>query len=153
LLEAGRILEHQPLIDSARLAADALRHRQTVDGYLRGTYGPSWSSTVSYSCLTGDVQLAIIWFELYKLTGHRPYLEAACAANQYVKEVQGQHASQPGIDGGVAGSFPIYGDYHPYLYVNWAAKFLVDSLLLEEQLVTKNEEGVNEDSEYYSTNL
>lgn len=145
LLESGRILENQPMIDAARQAADALRHRQAEDGYLRGTYGPGWRSSVSYSCLTGDVQMAIIWFELYKLTSHWPYLKAARAANRYVKEVQGQQTGQPGIDGGVAGSFPIYGDYHAYLYVNWAAKFLVDSLLLEEQLATINEEDVDED--------
>lgn len=136
LLEAGRILERQPIIEAAQRAADALLQRQTEDGYLRATYGPAWHSSVTYSCLTGTVQMAIIWFELYKLTDQPHYLEAAQAANHYVKQAQGQHPNHTGINGGVAGSFPIYGEYQAYLSLNWAAKFLADSLMLEEQLTT-----------------
>ena len=35
------------------------------------------------------------------------------------------------IKGAIPGAFPIYGWYTPFCYPNWAAKFFVDSLLLE----------------------
>ena len=35
----------------------------------------------------------------------------------------------------IKGSFPIDGDYAPYEYVSWAAKFLADSLMLEMDIV------------------
>jgi hypothetical protein len=33
------------------------------------------------------------------------------------------------VRGGVPGSFPIWGGYGTYEYLNWAAKFLADALL------------------------
>lgn len=133
LLESGALLADRQLIGAARLAADALRDRQAEVGYLRGTYGPGWQSCVNWSCLTGDVQMALVWFRLYEMTDDDSYLEAALKANHYVKQVQPRNSGLLGVDGGIAGSFPIYGGYHPYLYLNWAAKFFVDSLLLEER--------------------
>jgi hypothetical protein len=37
----------------------------------------------------------------------------------------------PGIVGGVAGSFPIDGEYGSFQYLNWAAKFAIDANLME----------------------
>jgi len=39
-----------------------------------------------------------------------------------------------GIVGGVKGSFPVNGWYGAYEYLNWAAKFSIDSNLLEMDL-------------------
>ena len=41
-----------------------------------------------------------------------------------------------GARGGVKGSFPVNGGYCPYWYINWAAKFFVDSHLAELKDVT-----------------
>jgi hypothetical protein len=136
LLEAGRILSDQQIIEAARLTADALRSRLTQDGYLRGTYSSGWQSEVSWGCLTGNAQMALIWLTLYEMTSDPSYLRVATQANRALKEVQSRFASSPGIRGGVAGSYPIYGDYGHYLYLNWAAKFFADSLMREERLST-----------------
>ena len=40
----------------------------------------------------------------------------------------------PEMAGGVKGSFPLDGEYSKYEYPNWAAKFLVDSLMLETDI-------------------
>ena len=37
------------------------------------------------------------------------------------------------------GSQPIFGRYTPGVYVNWDAKFLADSLMLEEQVMEEFE--------------
>lgn len=137
LLESGILLSDQRLIDAARLAADALRDRQFEDGYLKGRYGAKWRSRVSWSCLTGNVQMAINWLRFFEITGDTGYVQAASTANHYVKQTQSRHSRNSGLVGGIAGSFPIYGDYEPYRYLNWAAKFLVESLLLEARLERK----------------
>lgn len=33
--------------------------------------------------------------------------------------------------GGIKGSHPVNGGYHPWQYPNWAAKFFADALMLE----------------------
>ena len=38
------------------------------------------------------------------------------------------------VRGGVKGAFPVDGDYGRYQLLNWAAKFLADSLMLESDL-------------------
>jgi hypothetical protein len=45
----------------------------------------------------------------------------------------------PAVRGGVKGSQPFGGGYTPYTYINWGAKFLADSLMLEERLMRKFE--------------
>jgi hypothetical protein len=130
LLESGVILQDQQIIGAARRAADALRHRQGEDGFLRARYGPGWSSDLEWSCLTGDAQMAILWQRLYQLTGDLGYLQAVEMANTYVKQAQNRISHAPGILGGLAGSHPIYADYEPYRNLNWAAKFFADSLLI-----------------------
>ncbi len=35
--------------------------------------------------------------------------------------------------GGIKGSFPVNGAYGRYQYLNWAAKFFMDSLMLEDK--------------------
>jgi uncharacterized protein YyaL (SSP411 family) len=134
ILESGLILNDQTMIAAARHAADALRERQAQDGYLRARYGAGWQSDTDWCCLTGNAQTAVIWFKLYELTRDHDYLQAALAANHYVKRRHSRHAKHPGVRGGVAGSAPIYEGYEPYRHLNWAAKFFVDSLLLEQRL-------------------
>ena len=138
LLESGMLLKNQRLIDAARLAADALMEFQRRDGYLRARYGTGWHSDNQWSCLTGNAQMAMIWFTLFDLAGEKKYLDAAYQANRYLKQRQTRFSKLPGVSGGVAGSYPIYLDYEPYRNLNWAAKFFADSLLLEARLSPEN---------------
>ncbi len=137
LLEAGILLSDQRLVDAARLSANALRDQQLRDGYLRGSYSSGWRSEANWSCPTGNAQMALIWLKLYEILNDTSYLQAATAANRFLKQVQSLSSGTPGIKGGVTGSYPIYGDYGHYLYLNWAAKFFADSLMLEEQIMGK----------------
>jgi hypothetical protein len=133
-LESGILLDDQQLIQAARLAADALVRCQSEDGFIRATYGPAWKSQHTWSCLTGNAQLAVIWLRLYGLTGSEEYLAAAKMAAISVKRAQNRKSRIAGVAGGVAGSRPIYGDYEPYRNLNWAAKFFVDCLIMLECL-------------------
>jgi hypothetical protein len=142
-LESGLLLSEQKYVQAARQAADALLEKQLQDGYLSGRYGPGWLIDGPWSCLTGDAQMAGIWLRLFEIKGEERYLLAAKKAIRYVKRCQALGSRLPGVAGGVAGSFPIFGDYEPYRHLNWAAKFFADSLLLEERLLNNLPTGLS----------
>jgi hypothetical protein len=131
LLEAGSLLGEKRFQDAARLAADALLARQRPDGSLAGRFDSDWNEAAKWSCLTGDAQTAIVWLRLYETTKDRRYLHAAERMNRYLSSTQDLDAADPGIRGGIKGSQPIWGEYGAYEYLNWAAKFFADALILE----------------------
>jgi uncharacterized protein YyaL (SSP411 family) len=133
LLEAGEILQAQRNIQAAAKVADALLIRQQKDGTLHGAYDQDWRPTVDWACLTGIAQTAIIWLRLYLLSKNKTYLEAAMRANLFLKSIQNTMSNNPSIRGGIKGSHPINGKYLPYAYPNWAAKFFLDALMIEER--------------------
>ncbi len=96
----------------------------------------NWSGTVDWTCLTGNVQIAACWFLLYDITDDNRYLEAARAANKFVRRTMDLDG-RPETRGAVKGSFPVSGGYCTYEYPNWAAKFLIDSLLLEKSFIAE----------------
>lgn len=132
ILGIGIALGDQEFIDAAQKTARALMSSQTTGGSLAGRFDAQWRPSVRWSCLTGIAQIAICWWQLYKITKDKQYREAALKANQYLKSIQNISIPHPGIRGGIKGSHPINGKYCSYGYPNWAAKFFMDSLLLEE---------------------
>ncbi len=137
ILESGIMLSDQKMINAARLSADALRKRQQQDGFLRSRYRSGWETQLKISCPTGTAQIAIIWLRLYKISGEAVYRQAAEFAINHLKQLHPRASKVSGVAGGVAGSYPIYGDYEPYRNLNWATKFFADSLMLINQLRDK----------------
>lgn len=131
LLEAGIALDNEAFREAAKKAADRLIQLQRPNGSLAGRFDENWNGAANWSCLTGDAQTAIVWFRLYQVTGEQRYRDAACRMNRYLSATQDRSASNDGIRGGIKGSEPIWGDYGTYEYLNWAAKFFADALMLE----------------------
>lgn len=102
--------------------------------YLYATLNDKWKSKDNYSCLSGNSQLAIIWFKLYKINNDARFLNAALKIIDQVKASQSLDSKNLGIRGGIAGSYPIWEKYIKYAYPNWATKFFVDALLLKEKI-------------------
>jgi len=132
ILEVGIYLKNKRYINAAKRAADALLKKQRKDGSLPGSFDKNWNSSVSWSCLTGNSQMSVIWLRIYYLTKEKAYFDAAKKINGYMKSTQDIKSSNKGISGGIKGAFPIYGWYAPFCYPNWAAKFFIDSLMLED---------------------
>jgi hypothetical protein len=137
LLEAGFVLGDERFQGAARQAADALLARQRSDGSLAGRFDDGWNDAARWSCLTGDAQTAIVWLRLFESTGGRRYLDAAKRMSHYLSGTQDLRALDPGIRGGMKGSQPIWGEYGEYEYLNWAAKFFADALMLEIRAVQR----------------
>ena len=71
---------------------------------------------------------------MFELNRENRYLDAARRLNRFVSRTQDLRASDRGVRGGIKGSHPIWGEYGSYEYLNWAAKFFADALLLELRL-------------------
>jgi hypothetical protein len=140
IIEGYRYTHEPRLLAAARLTADGLLGAMRPDGFLSGRLRADWSAAVDWSCLTGSVQIACCWLLLYRETADRRYRDAALAANRFVRRTIRLDASRD-IRGGVRGSFPVSGEYGAYEYLNWAAKFLIDAMLLEMELCESAEKA------------
>ena len=132
ILEAAIYLRNKEYLNSAIKAATQLINAQRKDGSLAGSFNDKWKSSVKWSCLTGNSQMSIIWQKLFIITKDKQFLDASKKINNYMKTRQNLSSSNEGIKGGIPGAFPIFGWYAPFCFTNWAAKFFVDSLMLED---------------------
>jgi hypothetical protein len=99
-------------------------------GQLHGRYEIEWNPTVRWRCLTGEAQTAIVWQRLAEVTGEREWRKGAAGVIALLKKTQ-QLTGDPGRAGGVKGAYPITAPYGRLEYLNWAAKFFADALMLE----------------------
>jgi hypothetical protein len=121
------------LLKAAQKTADGLLSALRPDGFLAGRLDSDWQEAASWVCLTGSVQIALCWLILYESLGEEKYLRGALAASRYVR-CSMHTKGPPGIRGGIKGSFPVWGEYCPYQYINWACKFFVDCNMREMDL-------------------
>jgi len=128
--EIGALEGREDLVAAAQRTAAALMPRQESDGRFAGRYGRQWNPVVPWSCLTGNAQLAVNCLRLDEITGNTGYRAAAERALRFTASIQDLRTSHPGVRGGIAGSYPIYGAYGRFEFLNWAAKFFADGLML-----------------------
>ncbi len=131
ILEVGRIAEIDQFVDFACKMGSNIAASQRADGSLPGRLDQNWRPRVRWSCVTGNSQMAINWFRLAELTGAARFADHARQANRFNMSIQDISSGNAGVRGGVKGSYPIAGGYLAYKYPNWAAKFLMDALMLE----------------------
>lgn len=134
VLEVGTLLKNDHYVNRAKLAADALLLAQGTDGSLAGRFDERWTPTVSWRCLTGEAQISGIWGRLFQITGDSRYREAMTKTNAALKRLQIMDTDHHGLYGGITGSYPLHGPYGRFEVLNWAVKFFLDALLLEQLL-------------------
>ncbi|MDZ7752526.1 MAG: glycoside hydrolase family 127 protein [Gammaproteobacteria bacterium] len=132
-LEVGDYTGREDFLASAVKVGDALAAALPANGFLPGRFDREWRPTVKWSCLTGNAQIAINWGRLYQITGEERFREAVTRINGFTKTTQTLDGP---LDerGGIKGSHPINGGYHPWQYPNWAAKFFADALMMEHAI-------------------
>lgn len=140
VIEASRFSGEPELLAAARRTADALLTVIGQDGRLAGRFDANWKPAADWVCLTGSAQIAACWFLLHSMTGNGDYLDAARRANRYVRRTV-HLVGHPDVVGGVRGAFPVNGDYGSYEYLNWAAKFCIDSQLMELSTAARIDEA------------
>jgi uncharacterized protein YyaL (SSP411 family) len=131
LLEIGDYAGREDFVLAARKIGDAMLAALPADGRLPGRFDADWKPTVKWSCLTGDCQLGINWGRLFQITGDARYRDATARILGFVKKTQLLADKEEARIGGIKGSHPINGGYHPWQYPNWATKFYADALMMD----------------------
>ncbi len=107
-----------------------VRMAEFTHGRLPGAYHEDWRKVGWYTCLTGNVQIALC---LMRIEQRAPDLRLINAAAKLVDQVcSSQHIKGWGtpLRGAVAGSSPLWGRYMFFRYPNWAAKYHSDALMM-----------------------
>jgi hypothetical protein len=130
MLETAVRAGNQQAIDTVETANMHLARCFERYKQLHGRYDKDWKPAARWRCLTGEAQTAVVWFRLAQITGKRRWDDWAIALTEQIKRTQVLYGD-PNIVGGIKGSQPIYGWYGKYQYLNWAAKFYADALMLE----------------------
>lgn len=68
------------------------------------------------------------------MTGNEEYRQAADRLVDYLKALQILEGDNPGVIGAIGGSFPLLGSYMTLGYPNWATKYFLDALMLQDRL-------------------
>ena len=143
ILEAYIRSKDERFLEACINLADGLLKPTRNNGFLPGRLSSKWKGEVNWACLTGCVQIADCWFSMYELTGSEKYLQAALSTNKFVRKTQ-YTEGPPEIRGAIKGSFPTFGDYGKYEFLNWAVKYTIDSnskeikILAEKNIITSN---------------
>ena len=130
VLEAGLLLDRDDYIEAAERTALALARLQRQTGGLSGRYASDWSEGTHWECLCGDAQTAIVWWKLAYRNGNVGLAKQARAVCRFLMSTQNRSSTDPGLFGGIKGSFPFDGEYGRFEVLNWANKFFADALLL-----------------------
>jgi len=133
ILDCGILLNDKKLINAAIKSADKLFEVFNKNKYLKGRFDALWNGS-EYIITTGCAQIAIVWMKLYKLTKNTQYLNAALKMNDLLIFIQDRKIKETSnTEGALPGSFPIWGRYESFSFPNWATKYFVDSMFLENE--------------------
>lgn len=135
ILYTCEILNRKDGIDAVADAANRIARRLELSRWLPGILDWQWKGAADYACLTGNAQMALIWFKLYRRIGGAHFINAAFKAIDLVKRAQPMENPNPGIRGGIAGSDPMWGGYIFVGIPNWAAKYFIDALLEKKRIL------------------
>ena len=133
VLEVGIAAERDDFVAASERTLQSIIPRISRNGFLAGRFDASSRPIGNWSCLTGSAQLAIVGYRLCELRSDSSYGEAADELVNFLKALQRLETGNAGIDGALAGSFPIMGDYMTGGYPNWATKYLLDALMAQAQ--------------------
>jgi len=130
-LECARLLDDWKYTGAPCEAAleKLYRKAELTQGRIPGQISEDWGYDDSFSCLTGNVQLAICLLVWKDRESDPRLVNAACKLVDYVCSRQKLHHVLSGRRGAVAGSTPVRGSYMRFRYPNWAAKFHADALI------------------------
>ncbi|MGB3723557.1 MAG: prenyltransferase/squalene oxidase repeat-containing protein [Pacificimonas sp.] len=137
VLLMGLLLEREDAVDAAERAAAKIMGRLEILKFLPGRLNSEWRIDERAQCLTGNAQMALIWLRLFDERGDVRFVNAALRAIDLIKRAQPMDNPNAGIQGGVAGSDPVWGTYLFHALPNWAAKFYIDALLHKERVIAR----------------
>ncbi len=134
ILEVGLASGRPEFVFASKRAVDAMLPKMSSRGFIAGRFFSDWTPACFSSCLTGAAQLAIVCYRLFEHTGERRYFDAGELLVNYLKPLQLLNSRNDALNGALPGSFPLFGGYMTAGYPNWATKYLLDALMLQDRL-------------------
>ncbi len=125
----GEVLRFPECQDSVSRSLEQIDRLVEPDGFLPGRWTSDWQPAVSYCCLTGSCQIAIVYLRAYRADGRPSFLAAAERLLGFVTATQRVRGRSLPYLGGIQGSYPFGGGYLQFCFLNWAAKFFADALM------------------------
>jgi hypothetical protein len=129
LIESYALVPDEQVLSAVVKTAGGILSRYESRGWISGEHDGNFDYLGSYTCITGNIQMAGVWLKLYSILNDPRYLEAATGMISGYLHYHDITTKNPGLRGGVHGSLPHWGRYAPLKYPNWAAKFLCDTLM------------------------
>jgi hypothetical protein len=133
VLEVALLAGREDLVACVQRGMEPVLRCMSKRGFLHGRFFSDWEPASFSSCLTGNAQLAIVCYRLAEHTGDAKYRDAADRLMNFLKAVQVVGSRDEGVNGAIAGSFPIMGGYMTCGYPNWATKYFVDGLMHQDR--------------------
>jgi len=133
LLEVGILTARADFIEAARKGIEAVAARVAPSGFLAGRFDRNWAPVVNSVCLTGSAQLAVVMYRLDEITQSATWWPVADRLVNFLKALQRHDCADPNVNGATAGSFPLLGEYMTAGYPNWATKYFLDAVLLQDR--------------------
>ena len=142
LLECWQRIREPRLLDAVRKASGPLLEMYRQHTCLPAVIGPDWMPRSKFICVTGCAQISRVWFLLSDIDHDAQLRDGANGLLNQIKSWQILGAIDPGVDGAVPGSYPVYGGYEPLRFPNWGVKFFCDALLASIQAKTVSAQEV-----------
>src|SRR5262249_41216044 len=92
LLGAGQLLNRDKYIDATVIGIRPVMDAFRRTGTLHGRYDEQWRRTVSWRCLTGEAQIAVVLERLARITGDSAY---SAMAQSIVESIARLHDLNP----------------------------------------------------------
>jgi hypothetical protein len=137
ILEVGILAGRSDFVAAFKHSLSGALSSMDESGRLAGRLDDNWHPKASYVCLTGSAQLAILCFRLAEHNGDQTFVTQGHKLTGFVKATQVLCCENNGIKGAIAGSYPIIGDYMVAGYPNWATKYYIDALMLQDKIGVK----------------
>lgn len=134
ILEVGILTGRLDFINAVQRGTDPIISHISQKGFLPGRFDAQWQPALFSSCLTGSAQFAVVCYKLFEQLKDNKYLSAANRIVNFLKALQILNSDNEAINGGLAGSFPIFGSYMTLGFPNWVTKYFLDGLILQDRL-------------------
>lgn len=131
-LESALVLGESSVVEKVIRSADLLLAERNMAGRTAGAYSTRWQGDYSFRCLTGNAQIALLFYRLWQLTGVGKYQQAGNAFLSEMIEFQNL-GKNPDRHGAFPGSAPAWGPYLRFRYPNWGVKFFLDAMTINDE--------------------
>ena len=139
-LESYLLTKNEEYYNTAYNLANKLLRKFELRKKLGGAYYENFKEINWYRCLTGEAQIVIIWLKLFEITDDIRFVNTSSKLLDDLCKTQPMQNTLLLKSGGLKGSQPYFGRYISFRQPNWATKFFIDAMLLEETAYKNIEE-------------